>query len=68
MDPRIQQILDRLRGFVEDVQYVPPGGSPPDGFTHTIQLTSLTNGEYLTVAIKTNPAVTAGLDLLLGFV
>lgn len=68
MDPRIQQILEQLRNFVEDVRYVPQGSAIPEGFTHTIKLASVANGQDLVIAIKVSPAVAAGLDLVLGFV
>lgn len=68
MDPRVQQILDQLRRFVEDVKYVPQGQAIPEGYTHTIKLASVTNGQDLTIALKVQAQFAPILDLILGFV
>lgn len=68
MDPRIQQIVNQLRNFVEEVQYVPQGAAVPAGFTHTIKLASVANGQDVTIALRVSPSFASVLDLILGFV
>lgn len=67
MDPRIQQILARLANFVEDVQYIPEGGTVPAGYDVAKYVSSRTGGE-LVIAIKPKPDSGAIIDLILGFV
>ncbi len=61
------EIFTQLGQFIEEFQYVPQGAPLPAGFTHTLKVASVANGQDVVVALKVRAEFAALLDLVLSF-
>ena len=60
-------LLGRLGQFIEEVKYVSQGAPLPEGFTHTVKLASVANGNDVVFAIKFRAETLPVVDLILAF-